>query len=1300
MNETVLRGCPAGMTDETFPRRRSDIARKIVEKVYGVILLVTGMTLSCAVQNSALAAQRTFPSGSYIIPVEPCWQPNNDPRTPVLPAHCDTNKDDHGVFQAYGMVYDLLSNKVPVYWIMAPDKTDRNGIDFSVVKGGAFSAVQIIHSTSLTSSGVLPQADYRGGPFVIDVNDLTPEIKATAEAIIRNIYKSTKVHVANYDFSAPVDRVLSGAPPKVAVLGEGAAHVLLDYLRAAGLGSRLSGISRSITAQEIMGGVPDDFQLLWMPHWILETEVKAQSDRDRVLAAMRDFLEKGNAVFFECASIESIEGSIRPGGKTPESTGLDSQNSGGFLTERADKVPRVSSNGGSMDAAELIFEDPAFSLNQCAGWNFVPREGHMASLRPRRDDASSVQNLLPPRYNSMVTRFIHDRDDYPYKPPALSGPPGYDYFIGGRINGIATRGYAAYLAGHRYIRCTDTEQALPGERRFALYFDRDISAAERPVITMEAVHSGCRQGVDCPGIVYDISDPVEDASGDGKLFIQTEGAVYDPILRRLSPVTVGNVSAAARTLTSLMVTFPADLLPPVPGMQASLVKIVDSTAPESPWTICTPDVVSPAACTPAVAFTLASVASSCAIDWTASNTCGTRYVLNSLLGLQFRSVPNEFNKTPPVVDGEVLFKGTFEHPGYKGHLYAVSVLDKSILWDAGKAMPPAGAGNPQAPARTNNTRFVFTNIPGTNTLLNFEGSNAVLLRPFLDPSGTKTVNWARALINSVRGRKDVSEANAAGVGDVGKRLWGIEHSTPAVLRRSQVIRDTRGDIISRDRVVFAGAGDGMLHAFFAGAWDGTMNSGKGGYPPGSGTELWAYLPSFLLQSLQKQTFSDCNPGDYTGGCDPAADPQKCACPLFSPVVAVDSSPAIGDFLMDDDNDPRTPNVWKTVLVGTAVIYSPVQPRQGANQGIVFALDVTDPYEPRLLWERTYVQKVDPSAVTTRRNYYPVSPDHNGGHFPFSYMTADNTLFDVNMGNSKGAAVGKVRAGSRMNTYLFLTSNWIDQVNTGTAALPRKVWGLGAYALDLRTGDIVWETKILYTGDAEGINETPPIPALMDIDDTGTQDYVVFGDMQGRLWILRTSDGRSLTGDSPAFAVKDSAGVPMGSREPIGASVSVSGNYIVFGTGARDSLTEQGVTPYHIYALQVTPEGVTSLWKDPVSGRDSPIVLNPGEKVWGPPVMDRAGNIYIATGQGYTDVGRPDLAKSQGRGRFILADRASGVIQGSPIALPGAVAGGLDIENRHAYVITFDGTVVQIGGSDFSPSGAEGNPIKILWWKRL
>ena len=112
-----------------------------------------------------------------------------------------------------------------------------------------------------------------------------------------------------------------------------------------------------------------------------------------------------------------------------------------------------------------------------------------------------------------------------------------------------------------------------------------------------------------------------------------------------------------------------------------------------------------------------------------------------------------------------------------------------------------------------------------------------------------------------------------------------------------------------------------------------------------------------------------------------------------------------------------------------------------------------------------------------------------------------------MGNSRGVAIGRVQVGTTLDTYVFLTSK-LGPARSISALSPllKNVWGLSVFALDFYTGDIVWETKLMYTGDATGVNETPAIPVLLDVGDNGTSDYVVFGDMQGRLWVLRATDG--------------------------------------------------------------------------------------------------------------------------------------------------------------------------------------------------
>jgi type IV pilus assembly protein PilY1 len=100
---------------------------------------------------------------------------------------------------------------------------------------------------------------------------------------------------------------------------------------------------------------------------------------------------------------------------------------------------------------------------------------------------------------------------------------------------------------------------------------------------------------------------------------------------------------------------------------------------------------------------------------------------------------------------------------------------------------------------------------------------------------------------------------------------------------------------ARAATVFVGANDGLLHAFNA----------------ANGAELWAYAPRITMKKLYRQTSTTYGTNhQYT----------------------VDGTPEVADVKIN--------NVWRSVLVS------------GLNAGGrgYFALDVTDPANPRALWE--------------------------------------------------------------------------------------------------------------------------------------------------------------------------------------------------------------------------------------------------------------------------------------------------------------------------------------------------------------
>jgi hypothetical protein len=87
-----------------------------------------------------VAAADDFAAGSLIIPM-------------------DTDYQDMGMLRAYGLVYELLRQNVPVRWVIKTGK--QNGdTDFTA------SAMDVL------SGAVIADHGYRGGPWVVDAADV------------------------------------------------------------------------------------------------------------------------------------------------------------------------------------------------------------------------------------------------------------------------------------------------------------------------------------------------------------------------------------------------------------------------------------------------------------------------------------------------------------------------------------------------------------------------------------------------------------------------------------------------------------------------------------------------------------------------------------------------------------------------------------------------------------------------------------------------------------------------------------------------------------------------------------------------------------------------------------------------------------------------------------------------------------------------------------------------------------------------------------------------------------------------
>jgi type IV pilus assembly protein PilY1 len=270
----------------------------------------------------------------------------------------------------------------------------------------------------------------------------------------------------------------------------------------------------------------------------------------------------------------------------------------------------------------------------------------------------------------------------------------------------------------------------------------------------------------------------------------------------------------------------------------------------------------------------------------------------------------------------------------------------------------------------------------------------------------------------------------------------------------------------RQRVIYVGANDGMLHALDGGDFNtgdnpGTPQTEEGYYDLGTGNEEFGYVPGFLLDKLKMIPRNTPRSNYYVDGSPSAAD-------VWFPSGSSD--------LNKDGTE------WATILV-TAV-------RQGGHG--YFALDVTDPSDasyPGLLWE--FTDASEPlaetwgEAIITRVKWRGASDgnDHCG---PSTYDDGDCI--------EKWVVI--VSGGYATSGDPNLTSF------VGDPALPG--WednGKAIFILDAQTGAVL--AKLEHDASDAIFSRMkyaiPSTPGVLDLDFDGYADVVYVGDLGGQVW---------------------------------------------------------------------------------------------------------------------------------------------------------------------------------------------------------
>ncbi|MEW6442523.1 MAG: PilC/PilY family type IV pilus protein [bacterium] len=459
----------------------------------------------------------------------------------------------------------------------------------------------------------------------------------------------------------------------------------------------------------------------------------------------------------------------------------------------------------------------------------------------------------------------------------------------------------------------------------------------------------------------------------------------------------------------------------------------------------------------------------------------------------------------------------------------ISLEDTRSLWEAGKKLALRDL--------TSRPRKIFTTLDQSNLMQMLPGE-ALTLKNYLRAA---TASEAETVIrytlgedlSGTRSRRMFVDTNGDTLPDAEAtwRLGDIVYSTPAVVSRPmenyddiysdptygeferKYARGTAGDLVPRPTVIYVGANDGMLHAFNAGCYRSGEDSGTEsrehgrytdeypsyftsalGFTPESGEEIWTYVPHNLLPHLRW-----------------LADPN------YTHVYYVDLKPKIVDARIFPD-DGTHPGGWGTVLIGGLALGGGTYPASdfdlnGASNdphtwsSCFFALDITNPGAPDLLWEFT-----DPTNLGFTTSYPAVArigdPDAPGSwHAVF---------------------------GSGPTDYAGLSSQAVS-----------------VYVLDLRTGTLMRRFQLDSAGFAGG---AATVDLNLDYNTNAAYigaSYLVSGIWRGKLYrlLIGTTEGGYQTPGSWSASVLAStrSGQSITAAPAIGAD-HLNTPWIYWGTG--------------------------------------------------------------------------------------------------------------------------------------------------------
>jgi type IV pilus assembly protein PilY1 len=420
--------------------------------------------------------------------------------------------------------------------------------------------------------------------------------------------------------------------------------------------------------------------------------------------------------------------------------------------------------------------------------------------------------------------------------------------------------------------------------------------------------------------------------------------------------------------------------------------------------------------------------------------------------------------------------------------------------------------------------FTFANLPAADKLW-FQNQCSILAQcTKMSDADKAIVNQGATIVNWLRGQTQYADnvrLRAYGIGTYGLPLvlGDIASSKPAYVRvpsKNYAIAGYADFVIDntltatnpkRKAAVYVAANDGMLHAFDA----------------ATGAENWAYVPRITMKKLAFQASTDYGTNhQYT----------------------TDGSPEVADVQIN--------GVWKSVLVA------------GLNAGGrgYYALDVTDPANPKPLWETCA-----DSAVCADDNLEP--------ELGLTFGNPQMGLWKDAVGTSKWVA--------------FVASGYNNVPNVdGVKAGSGKGWLM---ILDIATGKVLEKVATPVQDGVDPLTTPSGLARITGISlDPATDPkitYIYGGDNLGQMWRFDLTKGGKPTVTSMGNAgvkqpITTRPDVTMCKVETIAADKTVTSSnkvVVVFPTGRLlDVADVSNKDTQSLYVMRDSATNITDTWR--------------------------------------------------------------------------------------------------------------------------